>query len=182
MHLLFSAWKKKIKRKFTETQGNSSKVQTQLLSNFNAAKCWVTQVLPFSLLPEYMRKTYIKGFLSFLTGWHPLHSSSNLHEFSLNHVLWASVAGEDQTHPSGLWVMHRHKSERGEVFPTSTGKSFLSTLHRLPLNPAKLCQHMPLVWINDSTKSFYHCQEMCHQWMTPSSNIFRMWVSPSWWQ
>lgn len=99
MHICFFYLEKKIERKFTETQGNSSKVQTQLLSNLNAAKSWVTWVLPFNLLPEYMRKTYIKGFLSFLAGWHPSHSSSNLQQFALNHILWVSAAGEDQSTP-----------------------------------------------------------------------------------
>lgn len=39
----FSTWKKKLQRKFTETQGNGSKVQTQLLPDLNTAKSWVTR-------------------------------------------------------------------------------------------------------------------------------------------
>lgn len=135
----FSTWKK-LKGKFTETQGNSSKVQTQLLSNLNAAKSWVTGLLPSNLLPEYRRKTYIKGFLSFLAGWHLSHSSSNLQEFALNRILWVSAAGEDQS--ARQWVLGHAQAQiwEGRGLPNINRQEFLIYFSQTSSKP---CQTLP---------------------------------------
>ena len=134
----------------------ASQIKTQLLSKLHAVNCWVTRVLPLNILTEYVRTTCIKRFLSFLAKWHPSHSSSNLHQFALKYILWASAAGEIQsTHQRVLGHARAHIWGKGEVSLTFAGKSFFCAFHRLPLNPAKICHHTPLVWIKGSTMKVY---------------------------
>lgn len=100
----FSTWKKKLQRKFTETQGNGSKVQTQLLPDLNTAKSWVTRCYHSIFCQNtWVKHTLRDFFCLFFAGWHPSHSSSNLQLFSLKLILWVSAAGGDQS--TAQWVL-----------------------------------------------------------------------------